>query len=165
MQADLYRQWKASQPYKTLETFGNYRSSETTSDWPRGSSRPPNTDLALTTNFWNGHTFLKFHRLVAPTWPRGRWQRTSLLKSKAKLIVTAIYEIPAVDISSSSLSQEHPLRRRRWKRLGRCWKSFYEHQHTLPPLLAIPLTTLGMFCLNSPPLELRFWQHSGTIYL
>ena len=69
---------------------------ETIPDRPSGPSRPPSADRALTTDFRNGHTFLKFHRLAAPTWPYDERQRLSLSKSKAKLIVTAVYEIPVV---------------------------------------------------------------------
>ena len=48
------------------------------------------------------------------------------------------------------------------KGIGRCWKSFYEHQHTFPSLLAIPLTTSGMFLTNSPPLELHSKRTKGA---
>ena len=60
--------------------------------------------------------------------------------------------------------REDPLHRRWWKGMARCWKFFYEHQHTFPSLLEIPLTTPGMSYSDSPPLELKVWQQSSTTH-
>ena len=122
--------------------------------------------FGMTTHFRSSISWL--HRLGPMTGANAHHYQSQRLRQQWRLSIGSPQwrhlKEGIKDISSSPLSQEHPLRRRQWKGMGHCWKSFYEYQHTPPPLLAIPPTTLRMFCSDLPPLELRFWQQSGTIH-
>ena len=93
-------------------------------------------------------------------------QRTPLSMSKAKLIVIAVCGILAmrVFVSSSPHSSGTPTMNGIVEGEGSLLEVLYEHQHTPLSLLVIPLTTSGMSCSDSAPLELRCKKWSGTTH-
>ena len=69
-------------------------------------------------------------------------------------------------VDNSSCFPSRPFTAREMRTEREEWQlvAHYEHKHTLLPAPSDPPTILGMFCSDSPPLELRFCQRLGTIH-